>query len=146
MGNNFPEIVLLINFTKTTAPQQVMFEMKLYTIIIFKDTGHYLWLSSHLVYLNILCTKQRTSENLSSIGRRSSDIILEEKTPCLMKLCAFRCLISRPQNNSKSEVSKSNSQKITSFSKTTSLQREPFLTVFYTITSPHNSLPSKVQV
>ena len=32
-------------------------------------------------------------------------------------------------------VSKSNSWKITSFSKTTSLQREPFLTMFYTINS-----------
>ena len=48
-----------------------------------------------------------------------------------MKLCAFRCLISRPQN-SKLEVSKSNSWKATPFSKTTSLQREPFLTMFYT--------------
>ena len=36
-------------------------------------------------------------------------------------------------SNSKLEVSKSNSWKITSFSKTTSLQREPFLTMFYTI-------------
>ena len=37
-------------------------------------------------------------------------------------------------SNSKSEVSKSNSWKITSFSKTTSLQREPFfLTMFYII-------------
>ena len=36
-------------------------------------------------------------------------------------------------SNSKSEVSKSNSWKITFFSKTTSLQRELFLTVFYTI-------------
>ena len=36
-------------------------------------------------------------------------------------------------SNSKSEVSKSNSSKITSFSKTTSLQRVLFLTMFYTI-------------
>ena len=36
-------------------------------------------------------------------------------------------------SNSKSEVSKSNSLKITSFSKTTSLQRELFLAMFYTI-------------
>ena len=36
-------------------------------------------------------------------------------------------------SNSKSEVSKSNLQKITSLSKTMSLQREPFLTMFYTI-------------
>ena len=36
-------------------------------------------------------------------------------------------------SSSKSEVSKSNSRKITSFSKTIALQREPFLTMFYTI-------------
>ena len=35
--------------------------------------------------------------------------------------------------NSKSEISKSNSWKTTTFSKTTSLQRELFLTMFYTI-------------
>ena len=38
-------------------------------------------------------------------------------------------------SNSKSEVSKSNSWKSTSFSKTTLLQREPFLTMFYTFNS-----------
>ena len=36
-------------------------------------------------------------------------------------------------SSSKSEVSKSSSWKITSFSKTMALQREPFLTMFYTI-------------
>ena len=36
-------------------------------------------------------------------------------------------------SNSKSEVSKSNLRKITTLSKTTSLHREPFLTMFYTI-------------
>ena len=36
-------------------------------------------------------------------------------------------------SNSKPEVSNSNSLKITSYWKTTSLQREPFLTMFYTI-------------
>ena len=36
-------------------------------------------------------------------------------------------------SNSKLEVSKSNSWKITLFSKTRLLQREPFLTMFYTI-------------
>ena len=35
-------------------------------------------------------------------------------------------------SSSKSEVSKSNSWIMTSFSKATSLQREPFLTMFYT--------------
>ena len=36
-------------------------------------------------------------------------------------------------SSSKSEVSKSNSWKITSFSKAMALQREPFLTMFHTI-------------
>ena len=36
-------------------------------------------------------------------------------------------------SNSKSEVSISNSLKITSFSKTMALQKKPFLTMFYTI-------------
>ena len=45
-----------------------------------------------------------------------------KKHPCHTKLCAFRY-----------EVLKSTSWKITSSSKTTSLQREPFLTRFYTI-------------
>ena len=42
------------------------------------------------------------------------------------------CVLS-DASNSKSEVSKSNSWKVTSFSKTTSLQRELFLTMFCTI-------------
>ena len=50
-------------------------------------------------------------------------------TPCHTKLCAFRCLISRPQILNL----RSNSRKITSFSKTKSLQRKPFLTMFYTV-------------
>ena len=37
--------------------------------------------------------------------------------------------------NSKSEVSKSKSWKINSFSKTTPLQKEPFRTMFYIITN-----------
>jgi hypothetical protein len=44
-------------------------------------------------------------------------------------------------SNSKSEVLKSNSWKITSFSKTTPLQREQFLTMFYIITPLTNILP-----
>ena len=55
-----------------------------------------------------------------------------KKHPCHTKLCAFRWLIFET-SSSKSEVFKSNSWKITSFSKTTFLQREPFLTMFYTI-------------
>ena len=69
--------------------------------------------------------------------------LVERKTPRHTKLCAFICLISRPQNLIlTTEVSKSNLWKITSFSKTTLLQREPFLTMF--LTTPHYSLPSEV--
>ena len=35
---------------------------------------------------------------MSSIGRRSCEIITGEKYPCHTKFCAFRCLISGPQN------------------------------------------------
>ena len=33
-----------------------------------------------------------TFENLNSIGHRSCEIIMEEKTPLSNKVCAFRCL------------------------------------------------------
>ena len=46
-------------------------------------------------------------------------------------------------SSSKSEVSKSNSWKITSFSKAMALQREPFLTMFYTINRFKATCPSK---
>ena len=42
--------------------------------------------------------KITSCENLSSIGRQSFEIIIKEKKPSHTKLCAFRCLISRPQN------------------------------------------------
>ena len=35
---------------------------------------------------------------MSSIGRRSCEKIMKEKLPLLQKLCASRCLISRPPN------------------------------------------------
>ena len=56
----------------------------------------------------------------------------------LRELCAFRWLISRPQVlnlRSRNQIS----GEITSFSKTMALQREPFLTMFYTIN--HQPLP-----
>ena len=67
---------------------------------------------------------------------------MKEKTPLSHEVVCFQ-MLDFETSNSKSEVSKSNSWKITSFSKTTLLQRErePFLTMFYTINS---SLPSKV--
>ena len=64
------------------------------------------------------------------------------KIICIMshKVLCFQ-MLDFETSNSISEVSKSNSWKIISFSKTTSLQRKPFLTTFYYINlSP---LPSK---
>ena len=55
-----------------------------------------------------------------------------KKHPCHTKLCTFRCLISRPQIlnlKSRNHIH----GKLLVFLKTTSLQREPFLTLFYTI-------------
>ena len=71
--------------------------------------------TSHLEYLNI-CIKQQTYENLSSIGRRSSEIIMKEKTPLSHEVACFQMLDFKT-SNSNSEVSKSNSRKITSLSK-----------------------------
>ena len=56
----------------------------------------------------------------------------EKKHTCHTKLRAFRMLDFQTSKSS-SDVSKSNSWRITSFSKTTLLQSEPFLTMFYTI-------------
>ena len=61
---------------------------------------------------------------MSSIDCRSCDI-MKEKTP----------LSHKETSKSQSEVSKSNSWKITSFSKTMLLKRELFLTMLYTINS-----------
>ena len=87
--------------------------------------------SSHLVYLNIFI-KLQTCENLSSTGRRSCEIIMKEKEPLSHKVVCFQ-MLDFETSNSKPEVSKSNLWQITSFSKNTSLQRELFLTMFYTI-------------
>ena len=57
---------------------------------------------------------------------------MTEKTPLSHEVVCFQ-MLDFETSSSKSEVSKSNSWKITFFSKTTSLQSEPFLTMFYTI-------------
>ena len=61
---------------------------------------------------------------------------MKEKTPLSHEVVCFQ-IVDFETLNSKSEVSKSNSWKITSFSKTTLLQGEPFLTMFYTINLFH---------
>ena len=87
--------------------------------------------SSHLVYLNRVRIKQQTCEHLSSIGSQSCEITMNEKNTLALShegVC-FQ-MLDFVTSNSKLEVSKSNSWKISSFSKTTLLQREPFLTMF----------------
>ena len=61
-------------------------------------------------------------KNNNSIGRQSCEIIIEEKTPLSHEVVCFQMLDSGTLK-SNSEVSKS--------SKTTLLQREPFLTMIY---------------
>ena len=56
---------------------------------------------------------------------------MKEQTPLSHKVVCF-LMLDFETSNSKSEVWKSNSWKITSFSKTTPLQREQFLIMFYT--------------
>ena len=58
---------------------------------------------------------------------------MNEKTPLSHEVMVLSEMLDFETSNSKSEVPKSNSWKITLFSKTTPLQREPFLTMFYTI-------------
>ena len=57
---------------------------------------------------------------------------MKEKTPLSHEVVCV-LMLDFETSSSTLEVSKSNSWKITSFSKTTSLQRELFLTMFYTI-------------
>ena len=56
----------------------------------------------------------------------------ERKNTLSQEVVCFQ-MLDFETSNSKSEVSKSTPRKITSFSKTTSPQREPFLPMFYTI-------------
>ena len=58
---------------------------------------------------------------------------MQEKSPLPHEVVCFQ-MLDFETSSSKLEVSKSNSWKNTSFSKTTSLQRELFLTMFYIIT------------
>ena len=82
-----------------------------------------------------ICIKSQTCENLSSIGRWSCEIIMKEKTPLPPEVVCFiplRWLISRPQilNLRSQNLIRG---KLLFFSKTMSLHREPFLTMFYAI-------------
>ena len=71
-----------------------------------------------------------------SMARRSCEILMKEKntldTPLSHEVVCFQ-MLDFETSNSKSEVLKSSLLKITSFLKTTPLQRELFLVMFYTI-------------
>ena len=77
---------------------------------------------------------QNMHTKLSSIDRPRCEIglIMKEKTPMSHEVVCFQ-MLDFGTSKSNSEVSESNLWKITSFSKTMPLQREPFLTMFYTI-------------
>ena len=70
--------------------------------------------------------------NLCSIGHQSCEITMNEKHPGHTKLCAIRCLILRPQTLTWGLEIKF-VEKLLLSRKTTLLQREPFLTMFYII-------------
>ena len=72
--------------------------------------------------------------NLWKFERRSCEITMTEKTLLSHEVVCFQ-MLDLENSNFKLEVSKSNSWKITSFSKTTLLSREPFLTMLYTTNS-----------
>ena len=104
----------------------------------FKNTGHYIgnchWPvfslggSHHMYKVTNLCKFElnRSSKLLDNNVRK--------KTPLSHEVVCFQ-MLDLETSNSKLEVSKSNSWKNTSFSKTTLLQREPFLTMCFTINS-----------
>ena len=58
---------------------------------------------------------------------------MKEITPLSHDFCVCFQMLDFEASNSKSVVSKSNLWKIASFSKTMALQRESFLTMFYSI-------------
>ena len=75
--------------------------------------------SSHLVYLHKITNLWK----LNSIGHRSCEIITEEKTPLSREVVCFQMLDFRT------------SKPYSEVMKTALLQRELFLTMFYTINS-----------
>ena len=73
----------------------------------------------------------------------SCEILMKIKNPLSHKVVCF-LMLGFESSSSKSEVSKSTSWKITSISKNTLLQMEPFLTMFYTINLSPLLIPSEV--
>ena len=90
------------------------------------------------IVLNLSSIGRRSCE----IGRRSCEIIMNEKTPLWHEVVCFQ-MPGFETSKSNSEVSKSYSWKITSFSKTTLLQMGCFSQCS---TALHCSLPSTFSV
>ena len=92
------------------------FTSKTLLVIVKYQSSHFVYLNMHTI-INLWKFELNWSSKLWDNNER-------KKHPFHTKLCAFRCLISRPQNLILSlEI---NSWKISSFTKTTLLQREPF--------------------
>ena len=85
-------------------------------VIIVKDQSSHL-----LVYLNMHKIIKGFVKFWAQFGHRSCEIIMKDKTPWSHKVVCFQ-MLDFVTSNSKTEVS--NSWKITSFPKTTSLQRK----------------------
>ena len=77
-----------------------------------------------------------------SIGRRICNRIMKEKHPCHVTLCAFRCTMKRFELKYFVIWRKD----FTSFWKSTLLQREPFLTICYTINYSPLLVTSRLQL
>ena len=112
----------------------------------FKDTGHtWLFSKTSLLTLNMYI-KYKTCDNLSSIGCRSWEITMKEKEkkrPCHTQLCAFRCLISRPQIlnlRSRNQIR----GKLLLSRKLCYFRGSRFSQCFILSTAPHYSLPNEV--
>ena len=87
----------------------------------FKDAGHYWYCQRPVFSLGV----SQHMRKITTIGHHSCEIITKEKTPLSHEVMCFQ-ILDFETSRSFSDVSKSNSRKISSFSKTMSLQREPF--------------------
>ena len=110
-------------------------------IVIVKDqSSHLMYLNTYILDLHVM-HKITNLENLNSFGSSwSCEIIIEEKTPLSHEVVCFQMLDLRPQILIRRIQTQIRGKLITSFSKTTLLQMELFLTICYTI----NSSPLRV--
>ena len=84
-------------------------------------------------FIYLMITRARQSKRRGQIRTHPAEVKFIKTSPLNPLNFIVVILSDFLPSNSKLEVSKSNSWKMTSFLKTTPLQREPFLTMFYTI-------------